>query len=85
MLGSIAQGIDYVRRNSVLMGLLLMGAALTIFAMPYMTLLPVFARDILNAGPSGLGMAGSNGRSGSDCGLANGGRLQQSQAGQRRS
>ena len=68
VLGSIAQGINYVRRNNVLMGLLLMGAALTIFAMPYMTLLPVFARDILNAGPSGLGWLGAMGGAGAIAG-----------------
>lgn len=68
VLGSIAQGIDYVRRNRVLMGLLLMGAALTIFAMPYMTLLPVFARDILDAGPSGLGWLGAMGGAGAIAG-----------------
>ena len=68
VLGSIAQGINYVRRNRVLTGLLLMGAALTIFAMPYLTLLPVFARDILDAGPSGLGWLGAMGGAGAIAG-----------------
>ncbi len=68
VLGSIAQGINYVRRNRVLTGLLLMGAALTIFAMPYLTLLPVFARDILDAGASGLGWLGAMGGAGAIAG-----------------
>ena len=68
VLGSIAQGLDYVRRNNVLVGLMLMGAAITIFAMPYQTLLPVFARDILNAGASGLGWLGAMGGAGAIAG-----------------
>ena len=68
VLGSIAQGLDYVRRNNVLVGLMLMGAATTIFAMPYQTLLPVFARDILNAGASGLGWLGAMGGAGAIAG-----------------
>ena len=68
VLGSIAQGLVYVRRHRVLFGLMLMGAALTIFAMPYQTLLPVFARDILNAGPGGLGWLGAMGGAGAIAG-----------------
>ena len=68
VLDSILQGMNFVRRDRVLMGLLLLGAALTIFAMPYMTLLPVFARDILNAGPSGLGWLGAMGGAGAIAG-----------------
>ncbi len=68
VLGSIAQGLDYVRRSNVLVGLMLMGAATTIFAMPYQTLLPVFARDILNAGASGLGWLGAMGGAGAIAG-----------------
>ncbi len=68
VLGSIVQGVNYVRTNSVLVGLLLMGAVLTIFAMPYMTLLPVFARDILDVGADGLGWLGAMGGAGAIAG-----------------
>ena len=59
ILGSIREGLGYVRRHSILIGLMLMGLASTVFAMPYQTLLPVFARDILNVGASGLGWLGA--------------------------
>ena len=47
LMESINEGFRYVRRSSLLLGLMLMGLSTTIFAMPYQTLLPVFARDIL--------------------------------------
>ena len=49
LMESINEGFRYVRRSSLLLGLMLMGLSTTIFAMPYQTLLPVFARDILEA------------------------------------
>ena len=55
---SIVQGFGYVRRHTVLIGLMMLGLATTVFAMPYQTLLPVFARDVLHAGPGGLGWLG---------------------------
>jgi MFS family permease len=45
-----------------------MGTAATVFAMPYQTLLPVFARDILHAGPGGLGWLGAMGGAGAIAG-----------------
>ena len=68
VLGSIVQGMDYVRRSRVLVGLMLMGTAATVFAMPYQTLLPVFARDILHAGAGGLGWLGAMGGAGAIAG-----------------
>ncbi|MDE2860019.1 MAG: MFS transporter [Chloroflexota bacterium] len=68
VLGSIVQGFGYVRRANVLIGLMLMGTVTTVFAMPYQTLLPVFARDILNAGESGLGWLGAMGGAGAIAG-----------------
>ena len=59
ILGSIREGLGYVRQHSILTGLMLMGLATTVFAMPYQTLLPVFARDILDVGPGGLGWLGA--------------------------
>ena len=65
---SIAQGMGYVRRRSVLMGLMLMGTVTTVFAMPYQTILPVFARDVLDVGASGLGWLGAMGGAGAIAG-----------------
>ena len=59
--GNIVEGLGYVRRHSIIIGLMLMGLATTVFAMPYQTLLPVFARDVLDVGASGLGWLGAMG------------------------
>ncbi|MBI2856547.1 MAG: MFS transporter [Chloroflexi bacterium] len=58
VLQSIAQGVAYVRQSPILTGLLLLGLAATVFAMPFQVMLPVFARDILDVGADGLGMMG---------------------------
>jgi len=59
ILESILEGLDYVRKHGILFGLIFMGAAATVFALPYQTLLPVFARDVLEVGASGLGWLGA--------------------------
>ena len=61
ILDSILGGLDYVRQRPVLVGLMLMGLVATVFGMPFQTLLPVFARDILHVGASGLGWLGGLG------------------------
>jgi len=55
-LRNLAEGIDYVRRSSVLVGLMLLATIPTILVFPYIQLLPVYARDILGVGASGLGL-----------------------------
>ena len=50
------------------MGLLLIGLVLSLFGMPYQTMLPVFARDILHAGPQGLGQLAGLGGAGAIAG-----------------
>lgn len=57
--GSINEGFRYVIQNRIVIGLILMGVVTTVFAMPYQTLLPVFARDVLDVGASGLGWLGA--------------------------
>ena len=52
---SIKEGFVYVRGDKVMMGLMALGLVLTVFAMPYQSILPVFARDVLDAGADGLG------------------------------
>lgn len=54
-LDGLAEGFGFLRRErraSALIGLI---AAISILAFPYAMLLPVFARDVLHAGPRGLG------------------------------
>ena len=59
VLGSILEGMVYVRRRPLLTGLLLMGLVGTVFGLPYQAILPVFARDVLDAGAAGLGGLGA--------------------------
>jgi MFS family permease len=54
-LQSLAEGFTYIRRDPVILALLNLAAVPTIFAMPYSQMLPVMARDVLGAGPEGLG------------------------------
>ncbi len=49
------QGVSYVRGNKRVLALILMVSTMSIFGFSYAILMPVFARDILKAGPSGLG------------------------------
>ena len=52
----IAEGVSYVRRQPMLVGLILMGIVFAAFAMPFQAVLPVFARDVFHAGADGLGL-----------------------------
>ena len=55
-LSSLAEGLKFVRASNLLIGLLLMSMVFSVFGLPYQTILPVFARDILDSGPDGLGL-----------------------------
>ena len=55
---SIMEGMEYIRARPLLIGLTLLGLVGTLFALPYNSILPVFADDILMAGPDGLGLLG---------------------------
>lgn len=56
-------GLSYVRKRRRVFSLLLMSAVTSFFGAPYLTLIPIFARDIFNLGPGGLawmmGIAGA--------------------------
>ena len=54
--GSMLDGLRYVRRHRLALHLTLLAAIPMMFAFPYLQLLPVFARDILDVGASGLGL-----------------------------
>ena len=59
MLQQTLQGWAYVRSVAPIFGVLFITIFMNIWAFPYMNLLPVFARDILNQGPEGLGWLGA--------------------------
>ena len=56
LFASLTEGLMYVARDPVLTGLILMATIATVFIMPYLNLMPVFARDELNVGSGGLGL-----------------------------
>lgn len=58
-LENLAEGLKYVRNTPALFGLMSLMIVFAMFGRPYVDLLPVFARDVLNIGASGLGMLGA--------------------------
>jgi MFS family permease len=52
---SLLEGIQYVWRDPMVFALMLLQAIPAFLIMPYNQMLPIFARDILFAGPEGLG------------------------------
>jgi MFS family permease len=53
---SIQEGLGYLAGQPILKWLLIMMAVTTLLGIPLMTLLPVFARDVLRAGATGYGI-----------------------------
>src|SRR5690606_37965371 len=53
---SAVDGLKYIRENSALMALLMLAFAPVLLGMPYQSLMPVFAEDVFDVGPSGLGL-----------------------------
>ncbi len=53
--GGLLEGLRYVRAQRAVFRLLLIVAAISLFGLPYITLLPIFARDIYGRGATGLG------------------------------
>ena len=52
---SLLEGLRYVWHDRLVFGLMVLQAVPAFLIMPYNQLLPIFARDILAAGPEGLG------------------------------
>ncbi len=52
----LKDGFAYIGRNRLLLYLVLLGLVPMFFGQPYMTMLAVFARSILEIGPAGLGL-----------------------------
>ncbi len=53
-LQSVRAGFSFIRENSVILGLMSMDTCVQFFG-AYRSMMPAFARDILGAGPAGLG------------------------------
>ena len=52
---AMKEGLVYTVRNRIILTLLIMGLVPIVFGMPYVFLLPVFQKDVLDVGASGLG------------------------------
>ncbi len=53
---SVGEGITYLRREPVVMMLMILGIVPFILGNPYQSMLPVFAKNVLFVGPEGLGL-----------------------------
>ncbi len=49
----IKEGLSYIKSNKVVLMLILLMAVVSLFALPYVWLMPVFARDVLGLGEAG--------------------------------
>lgn len=52
----LVEGFQYVRRNAVILALLLFATMPVLFAMPYQALMPAFAKKVWDVGELGLGI-----------------------------
>jgi MFS family permease len=53
---SLLVGLRVVAKDPFLIGLILLASSTTVLVMPYINLMPVFARDVMGLGSSGLGV-----------------------------
>ena len=58
---NIIEGLRHIKQREILLGLIILGFIATFFGMPYQVLLPVFAEEVLEVGPRGLGYLGMAG------------------------
>ena len=56
VLADMGGGIRYLRDNRVIVSLLAMGMLLVMLGMPLRFVLPIFAKDVFDVGPEGLGV-----------------------------
>jgi len=61
-------GVRYVRRRPRVFSLLIIAAITSLFGAPYITLIPIFARDIFQLGPRGLALMMGVAGAGAFCG-----------------
>lgn len=65
----LGPSLRYVGSNQSILGVILITMVLNLLLLPYMTLLPIFARDVLGQGPVGLGLLSTASGIGSFMGL----------------
>jgi MFS family permease len=53
---NLMDGIDFLRREPVIRGLVLLAGVPAVFVLNYLVLMPVYARDVLGVGAPGLGL-----------------------------
>lgn len=56
LLRSIGDGLAYIKASDILRSLIILALAPMVLGMPYMTLLPIFADDVLGIGNEGYGV-----------------------------
>jgi MFS family permease len=62
ILRDLYEGLRFVKGEREIFGIMLLVAMFSLFGIPFVTFLPVFAEDVLRVGPRGLGfLAGSSG------------------------
>lgn len=62
LLKDLHEGLRFVKGEKDIFGIMILVAMFSLFGIPFVTFLPVFAEDILKVGPRGLGfLAGSSG------------------------
>jgi MFS family permease len=64
----LTAGVRYVRQRPRVFMLLLISALVSLFGAPYFSMLPVFARDVLQLGEVGLSILGGMAGAGAFCG-----------------
>lgn len=55
-LANLKEGVEYVRSTPPVLALLVLSIVPSMLVLPYLALMPVFARDVLGVGPDGLGV-----------------------------
>jgi MFS family permease len=58
-LKEIAEGISFALRTPIVFFVIMLGNVFALFGMPYISMLPVFAEDVLDVGSFGLGLLSS--------------------------
>ncbi|MDQ0219300.1 MFS transporter [Peribacillus cavernae] len=53
---TLREAADYVKNQPSIQSLLILAIVPMVFGFPYTTMMPLFARDLLNLGPEGFGM-----------------------------
>ena len=56
LMNEIGEGLSYIRGNSLVLVLLIVGLATTLLSAPFMSLLPVFIVDVYDRGPDSMGL-----------------------------